>query len=59
MIFKTLVEQLFIKEYYFQMQKVIFGHQLKLLCQHGITKHDFDKDSVLERFEHQLKNSRN
>ena len=35
----------------------IFGHLLKQLLPNRNKKEDFDKDSVLDRFDHQLKSS--
>ena len=57
MICKIQAEQLFIKKYYFPKHQKIFGHQLKLFCQKVLQKKNFDSDSVLSRFDYQLKSS--
>ena len=55
MIYKTQTEQHFIKDILFpKCNKRISGHLQKLRLPEGTTKYDFDKDSVLSRFDHQL-----
>ena len=56
MICKILQEPSSIKEYFFQKLKIISGPVQSRLPR-DITKEDFDKTPVLERFNHQLKNS--
>ena len=57
MIYKTHLEQNFIKIFYFQKQILIPGLVQKLLLPSNISKEEFDKDPVLNRFDHQLKTS--
>ena len=57
MIFKIHQEQPFTKIFYFQKQKLINGQVLKQLYLQDIPKVEFDKNPVLNRFDHQLKTS--
>ena len=57
MIYKTQAEQHFIKIYYFLKLTKDTWSSTETTLPEGTTKEDFDKDSVLSRFDHQLKSS--
>jgi hypothetical protein len=55
MIFKILVEHLFIKRILFPNAGKDIWSSTETTLPEGTIKKDFDKDSVLERFNYQLK----
>ena len=57
MIYKTHLEQNFIKIFYFQKRIIIPGLVQRRPYQANTSKEEFDKNPVLDRFNHQLKTS--
>ena len=57
MIYKIHQEHHFIKKYYFQIQIIYSWSSSQTTLPTNKTKEEFDKLSVLERFDHQLKTS--
>ena len=56
MIYKTHLEQNFIKIFYFQKQILDTWSSSETTLPRNISKEEFDKNPVLDRFDHQLKN---
>ena len=57
MIFKTHQEQLFIKIFYFPKAKSDKWSSSETTLPTNVSKNEFDKNPVLDRFNHQLKTS--
>ena len=55
MIFKILLEQNFIKEFFFQILTPSKWSSSETTLPNDKTKEEFDKNPVLDRFDHQLK----